>query len=200
MNLKLNTIELTPDLVQKFVTTDYPKNTRFPFDRFGIMFRLGDISGSSSKERLFEQCKVYTKNIHKLQKAYDLFNNEICTLMVDESDSCVTLDLVSRTFGKMMCIKVDVNGITINSTLFNTDEEKNPIAYYLIKILHGTVYQFNNPNVILKTKDLRERKTESKVSGYVSPSKKYIYRVKYIIENAQDAPIEKKEHVRHTES
>lgn len=200
-NFEFNTIELTKELVQKFVHTDYPTDEMLPFDDFGILFKISDFTDKVQDKATFiaENAQFAKKKSH-LDEAYELFQKEICTLIVHADEESVLLTLNGKTIGKLLTLKVGLDGFTIENSIGETTQEDKELAYYMIKVLHGTVYNFNHPNTVVKSTNVRERKSESKVTGYESKSKKYIYRVKYIIENPQDAPTKKRTMNRHTES
>lgn len=195
----LTTFEITEEVAKKFLDYDsFQMPNAFPFNEFAVSFPISALCPDNGfNSLLFDKIKSKPKNV---QNKIDEFLRSNITIFIKEEKD----DTISITIHDSISTSVEAcfsNGdFNITKQLY-ADEYSMAMLAQCLHITQGVIWHYTSPITVKKAYHLRERKNESKIKGYNSPSKKYLYRTLYVFENAdRNITNERKEFNRKTDS
>lgn len=202
----LATFELNEEVARTFLLKNegFPKPEHdFPFSEFAIIFP--SVSFSSSRE---EAELSIINSIDRLQiknpKAYikQMLNQRVIAYFkMNRADECcsIALFLEDKEAGTLTIYNDGRRKVSCKYA--ESESELNGLFFKVLLVLQGVVWHYLSPVTVKKINEVRERKADSPLKTYNSPSKKYIYRTKYIFENAtRDITEETRTYARKTDS
>lgn len=196
----LASFELTESVARNFLDVkDFPKPKEgFPFKEFSITFPLSTLKSNSDSLKEFED---ELKSIPTLRKKLESFLKENLTVLVKYNDDTIDLGVYDN---RGALVEIEIGQDKEEHKVIKQRHGKEAsmsIVLCALTIMQGTIWHYTSPMTIKQATEIRENRISSPIKGYNSPSKKYIYRTRYVFENAiRDITSEIREYHRKTES
>lgn len=195
----LVTFELTEKVAKKFLECEsFPMPSHFPFEEFAVSIPMSSFIESESLNRIVTE-KIRKKPLWLQNKIESFLGSNITVFLTVGNDDTI---IISIHDDEVTAVEAHFqNGEFKIIKSIGTQEQSLAMIVQCLHISQGVVWHYMSPITVKKVSQLRERKSESIIKGYNSPSKKYIYRTRYVFENAcRDISKEKREFNRKTDT
>ena len=169
----LASFELTKEIAKEFIEAKYiplPEGEFiFPFKEFCITFPNSAFSTGIIPDRIMDT----------IIKLYGDFKNTIH--VIEEGDDSI-ITMYNNT-DRLITFKFNPElpniGIEIIESRLNHSSARTASALCLF-LIQGVMSHYLSPTTIIKKDEIRESRTTSPLRDYKSPSKKYIYKTRYV--------------------
>lgn len=196
----LATFELSETVAKRFLKTErFPIPNGFPFKEFAVLFPLSALDlnadwGKTLADSVIGQSSKYKEIVSSFLKTN-------VTVFLNHTKDDTIIISIHDTMSLMVEAQFTRDGKFEILKQEYAEEYSKTLLAQCLHISQGTIWHYNSPTTIKKVSELRERKSDSPVRGYKSSSKKYIYRTRYVFENAtRDTTEERRAFNRKTDS